>query len=139
MAALDPTKPGANDTTAAVDRWMAALDHPQKPALQALRKVLCGASKTVREGVKWNAPSFWTTEYFATTGLRTKVAPLAVIFHLGAKKKSTKVRTQIADPDGLLQWLGDDRALLGFQGLADVRKKKAAVQALVRQWLTFVT
>ncbi|MEQ1612074.1 MAG: hypothetical protein ABL904_04925 [Hyphomicrobiaceae bacterium] len=51
----------------------------------ALRKVILGADPSISDGVKWNAPSFCTTEYFATINLRAK-AGVEVILHFGAKR-----------------------------------------------------
>jgi len=73
----------AADTTKAVDDFMAKLDHPHKRDIEALRKLVLAVDPAIREGVKWNAPSFRTTGYFATTNLRAK-AGIGVILHLGA-------------------------------------------------------
>jgi len=58
-----------SDTSEAVDAFMAALDHPFKVEIEAIRQAILGADPRIREGIKWNAPSFRTTEYFATTHL----------------------------------------------------------------------
>lgn len=44
------------DSTAAVDAFMAALVHPHKAEIEALRKLMLSVDPSVREGVKWNAP-----------------------------------------------------------------------------------
>jgi hypothetical protein len=62
----------STDTAAAVDAFMATLKHPHKPAIEEVRRVIFGADPSIAEGVKWNAPSFRTTGYFATTHLRAK-------------------------------------------------------------------
>ena len=38
-------------------------------------------------------------------------------------------------PDGLLTWLGPDRALLEFRAVAELDSRRAAVTALLRQWM----
>lgn len=124
------------DTAAAVDAFMAALDHPHKDAIEALRKVITGADRSIAEGIKWNAPSWRTTEYFATTHLRAK-SGIALILHLGAKARSGPA-PEIDDPAGLLQWLAKDRAMLTFADAAAVKAQSAALRALLKQWLRFV-
>lgn len=115
---------------------MAALEHPQKAAIAALRDVMRGADPSIAEGVKWNVPSFRTHEYFATTHLRAKVG-IGLILHLGAKvRKDASLR--IEDPEGLLIWLADDRAVVHFGDVDEVQTRAAALQAIVRQWITFV-
>ena len=124
------------DTTAAVDAFMAALEHPHKPAVAALRDVILGADPSIAEGVKWNAPSFRTHEYFATTHLRAKVG-IGLFLHRGAKvRKDASMR--IEDADGLLVWLAPDRAVVHFADVNEVRASTAALQAVVRQWITSV-
>jgi hypothetical protein len=125
----------AADTTQAVDAFMATLVHPHADAVQALRRAILAADPAIAEGIKWNAPSFRRGEYFATTHLRTK-AGVGIILHLGAKVRAADpASVAIADPDGLLQWLAADRALVAFADLEDVRGRTPAFQAVLRQWL----
>jgi hypothetical protein len=61
-----PTHAAPADSTKAVDDFMAALDHPFKRGIEALRKLVLGIDSSIAEGIKWNAPSFRTTEYFGS-------------------------------------------------------------------------
>ena len=124
------------DTSAAVDRFLAGLDHPHKDAVEMLRIVIRAADGSIEEGIKWEAPSFRTTEYFATTHLRAPDG-VGVILHLGAKAREDPM-IDIADPERLLEWLARDRAILRFSGIDHVRLRTPAVQALVRQWIKYV-
>lgn len=133
---------GARDagasTPAEVDALLAALDHPQKDVIVAVRQVILGAEASIREGVKWNAPSFRTTEWFATFHLRAKDG-VRVIMHFGAKQGGGKgARGVVRDPDALLEWLADDRAAVRFADMADVDAKRAAFAAVIREWLPYV-
>jgi hypothetical protein len=121
-----------------VDAFMKKLDHPQKAAIEALREILRGAAPGIREGIKWNAPSFRTTEYFATTNLRAK-AGVGLILHLGAKVRALPAGgIAIEDPAGLLKWLAKDRAMIVFRDARDVTSRQAPLTALVRQWVSYV-
>jgi len=135
-----PPAPGrkitSTDTSEAVDQFMAKLEHPHKSAVVELRRIICAADPSIAEGVKWNAPSFRTTEYFATTHLRTKDG-IGIVLHLGAKVRETPA-FQVDDPRGLLKWLAKDRALVNFAGVEDVKAHEAAIQAIVRQWIQSV-
>lgn len=124
------------DTPAAVDQFMARLEHPHKAAIEELRRIICASDPSIAEGVKWNAPSFRTTEYFATTHLRTKDG-IGVVLHLGAKVREAPA-FQLEDPRGLLKWLAKDRALMNFAGIEDVKAHEEAIQAIVRQWIVSV-
>lgn len=118
-----------------VEGFLATLEHPHKPALLAIREVILSTPGVV-EGIKWNSPSFRTTEWFATFHLRAK-AGVMVILHLGAK---VRVGDSIAidDPTGLLTWLGKDRASVVFADEADVAAKRKAFAALIRRWVEYV-
>ncbi len=124
------------DTSPAVDQFMARLEHPHKAAIELLRQIICGADPSIAEGVKWNAPSFRTTQYFATTHLRAK-GGIGIILHVVAEVRE-RPSFQIDDPQGLIKWLAKDRALVNFAGIEDVRAHEAAIQAVVRQWITSV-
>jgi hypothetical protein len=126
------------DTTEAVDDLMEALVHQHKGAITHLRRLILGVDATIAEGVKWNAPSFRTTEYFATTNLRTKKG-IGVILHLGAKVRDLPAGgLVIRDPDKLLNWLANDRAAIEFTDADDVRSKQSAIERVLRQWIKYV-
>ena len=42
---------------------------------------------------------------------------------------------KIADPAGLLQWLAKDRCLVTFADGKDIQAKRAALEAIVREWI----
>ncbi|MFT7776099.1 DUF1801 domain-containing protein [Roseateles sp.] len=125
----------AADTPQAVDRFIAALDHPFKAEIAALRRAILEVDPAIAEGIKWNAPSWRTTDYFATTHLRDKSC-LGLILHLGAKARTLPDGgLDIPDPTGLLKWLGKDRAKVEFHSADDLAAKLPALQAILRMWI----
>jgi hypothetical protein len=135
MAARTGKNP-ADDT--GVDVFLATLDHPAKALVVELRRVVRGADARIGEGIKWNAPSFRTTEYFATTNLRAKRGA-GLILHFGAKKNAISASgVDIPDPAGLLRWLAKDRATVEFGDAAALEAKTPALQALLREWIRHV-
>lgn len=121
-----------------VDAFLAALEHPHKAEILALRQTILAADPRIAEGIKWNAPSFRTSEWFATFHLRAK-GGAQVILHFGAKvRDKSTARAAIADPDVLLEWLGTDRASVKFRDAADVEAKRSAFAAVLRQWIEHV-
>lgn len=106
--------------------------------IDALRAIIRGADPRITESVKWNAPSFATTEHFATFHLRARDR-VQVVLHLGAKPRpDAGVRAGVRDPAGLLEWRGPDRAIVTFRDLAEVDVKGAAFADVIRQWIAFV-
>ena len=126
------------DTSQAVDKFMATLDHPLKAEIEAIRRLMLGVDPSVREGIKWNAPSYRTTEYFATTNLRSR-AGVRIVLHLGAKVGRVPAGgVKIDDPTKLLKWLGKDRAMVEFGNSRDLSEKATAFQSVLRQWIQHV-
>lgn len=118
-----------------VDAWLTALDHPQKDVIQAVRGRILAVDPLIEEGIKWNAGSFRTREWFATFNVRGPRGPkpVTLVLHLGAKVRSGDLG--IPDPAGLLHFLGKDRATITFTDVDDVARKAAALDALVRAWI----
>jgi hypothetical protein len=126
----------AASSTEDVESFLVALDHPAKQEIPALRQLILAADKRIGEDIKWKVPSFRTSEHFATLHLRAKQG-VAVILHFGAKQRSV-AGIAIADPDALLRWLADDRAMVTFRDLHEVAKKQRAFTDLIREWIRHV-
>lgn len=125
----------AADTSEAVDQFTAVLTHPHKADLETLRQAMRAVDRAIAEGIKWNAPSWRTTEYFATTHLRGKTG-FSLILHLGAKARELpEDGLAMPDPAGLLKWLGRDRAQVEFASSADFAARLPALQAVIKQWI----
>lgn len=121
-----------------VETFLASLEHPLKQEILALRQIILGADPSITEGIKWNAPSFRTSEYFATFHLRAKEG-VQVILHLGAKTRDTSVSgIAIADPESLLEWLAKDRASVKLRDMKDVEARRSALADVIRQWIKHV-
>jgi len=126
------------DTGKAVDAFMSTLDHAFKAEIESLRRTILGVDQRIAEGIKWNAPSFRTTEYFATTNLREKNG-IGLILHLGARVRDGALETtEIEDPRKLLKWLAKDRAMIVFKDAQDLSARKAAFEAIIRSWIAHV-
>jgi uncharacterized protein YdhG (YjbR/CyaY superfamily) len=126
---------GESQEDPAVREFLRALDHPRKRDIAAVRRIILGVSPAVREGVKWNAPSFRTADYFATFFLRA-TDRVRLVFHRGAKAKdgSTK-RPAVADPAGLIEWVAPDRCLVTAGAGKEIAANRAALEAIVRAWI----
>jgi hypothetical protein len=137
-ASSKPSTKRGESTPEDVEIFLAALDHPLKPEILALRQIILAADPSITEGIKWNVPSFRTSEYFATMHLRAKDS-VQVILHLGAKTRDTSITgVAIADPRSLLEWLAKDRASVTFRDLNDIDARRVAFTDIIRQWITHV-
>jgi hypothetical protein len=133
-----PAARGADRAEETVDVFLATLAHPRDDLIQALRVLLRSADPALVEEVKWNAPSYRMPghEHCATMQLRARDG-VQLILHLGARKAALPDGA-IVDPNGMLRWLGPDRAAVTFTGTSDLATRGAALVAIVRQWLLLV-
>ena len=122
--------------TVSVDDFMARLEHPLKAEIELLRATVLRADERIKESIKWNAPSFYVSEHFATFKLRPPET-VQLVFHRGAKVRADDAGAEIADPAGILIWAAKDRCVATFSDLKDVEAKKVALTAIVRAWLDF--
>jgi hypothetical protein len=130
------TKPAKK--TQSVETYLTRLDSVLKPEVLAIRQIILEIDPSITEQIKWNVPSFCTSEHFATFNLRAKDST-GIILHLGAKVRDTAITgINISDPESLLEWLGADRAMIKFYDLNDVESKKLAFVNIIQQWIQYV-
>jgi hypothetical protein len=104
-------------------------------AVCALRQIFLAADPSIAEGIKWNVPSFLTSDYFATMNLRVKNG-IGVVLHFGAKKSDISgTGVAIPDPASLLVWLAKDRAMITFRDVDDITARRSALTELIREWI----
>ena len=108
-----------------VDEFMAAIDHPYKAEVQAVREIILGVHPDITEQVKWNAPSFSYKGYLATFTLHRREYAM-LIFHDGAT---------LDDQDGLLEGDYPDRRMVYFHSLGDVAAKRPRLEFAIREWI----
>ncbi|MBP8879371.1 MAG: DUF1801 domain-containing protein [Flavobacteriales bacterium] len=122
----------------AVTSLLDASKHPLRKELDALRTIILGADARIEEGVKWNAASFRTTEWFATLNGPKQVKEAIIILHAGAKAKGMDLKGRITDPSGMIKWLGTERGMITFSSLADIKAKQADLHALIWAWIEHI-
>ena len=111
-----------------VDAYMKELDHPLKAEVQVVRDIIKNVNEGITEEVKWNAPSFSYKGYMVTFNLHA-TKHVHLVWHNGVI---------LDDPTGLLEGDYPDRRMTYFTDMDDVRKKQAALEDLVRQWITLM-
>ncbi len=135
---MPPRRAATRPAEPSVDDFLRALDDPRKPLMEALRALILSVDPRVGEGIKWNAPSFKTTDHFATFHLRAKDG-LKLILHTGAKTKaSAKDGMEVPDPEGMLEWPSKDRAIVTLKDEAELRRKQDALVAILTAWLRYL-
>lgn len=128
------TKPTSRKSLPTVDGFMDALEHPHKAAVHELRKFILSIDDRIKEQVKWNAPSFYLDDNFAT--LRVHPVPIVqLVLHNGSKKKANPKQFKVPDPQGILKWAAKDRCTVTFDSLEDARSKMDALRPIVVSWI----
>jgi hypothetical protein len=114
--------------TAEVNAFMAALDHPFKAEVQAVREIIMSGHPGIVEQIKWEAPSFSYKGYLATFNLWAK-QHVHLVFHNGAI---------LNDRSGLLKGTYRDRRMAYFTSMKEVKAKRPALEKIVKDWVALM-
>lgn len=119
-----------------VIQYLNDLEHPLKKEIEEVRKIILSAHEQITEHIKWNAPSFcFNNEDRVTFNLNGK-GFFRLVFHRGAKvKDNTDNGPFFDDPTGLLDWVANDRAIVKFTDMNDVKAKEEKLVQLVARWI----
>jgi len=122
--------------TEQVVAYLDDLEHPLKPEIEAVRRIILDANERLSEHIKWKAPSFcYDNEDRVTFNLHGK-GYFQLVFHCGAKVKDTAAQERLLTDDmGLLQWVTVDRGTIKFTDMDDVIAKKEKLADLVNAWI----
>lgn len=107
----------------AVDAYMAALQHPLLDAVHAVRSIIKAASPTLRERIKWNAPSYYTNHDLVTFNLRN-ASRVHLVFHHPAI---------VGIASGLLEGNYKDRRMAYFNDVSHVQANEKELTSIMRQ------
>ncbi|WP_066829253.1 DUF1801 domain-containing protein [Rufibacter ruber] len=122
--------------TQQVEDFLRQLNHPFKPEIEEVRRLVLQAAPSLTEHIKWNAPSFCQHHQDRITFQLAGEKGFRLIFHCGAKGNPIPPQAPLLhDPSGWLSWPANDRAVATFGEMADVRAREAVLTALVQQWL----
>jgi hypothetical protein len=120
--------------SSAVDSLMEKTIHPDKESIQTLRALILSLDSRIQEEVKWNAPSFFIEDHFATFKFRP-LSSIQLVLHTGAKVKVSPKPFEVPDPQGLLVWAAKDHCILTLRTAEDIRLKHDAVAAIIKTWI----
>jgi hypothetical protein len=113
--------------TAAVDDFLATLDHPFAGDVQTIRAAVLDTHPLITERIKWKSPSFHVgADDLGAFELRPReFLRLILVFPHGL----------VDDPDGIMTGTWADRRELRFLGSEDVAAKLPALQRVVSDWV----
>jgi hypothetical protein len=116
------------------------LEPSLRKIVETLRTIILSTDKEIGERIKWNNPSFYYTgemKPFDPKEYKREIivfnlfkGRIMLVFPSGAK---------INDSSGLLEGdYKDDRRLIVFKDLEDVKAKKKILQQVIKKWLELV-
>lgn len=108
-----------------VDQYLKEKKHPLTAEIQAVREIILSAHKGIEETIKWSSPTFIYKGNMASYFMNAK-NHVSLMFHKGAL---------IKDKTGLLEGDGKEGRTAKFTDLADIKKKKKDLQAVVKEWV----
>lgn len=118
-----------------VDAHLAAMAHARKDEVLRLRAAILASDPGITETVKWNAPSFvYAGEDRVTFRLQPRDR-VQLVLHRGAKVRDDAKGFAVEDPDGLLEWLAPDRAVITLADAEETAAREAQVVAMVGRWV----
>lgn len=116
-------------------KFIEDLEHPLKPEIEYVRKIILEANDQLSEHIKWNAPSFFIIDDLITFNLHGKDG-FRLIFHCGSKvTKFAKGGPLFEDSTLLLEWLAGDRASVRFRSMEEIETNKESLKQLVNKWI----
>ena len=109
-----------------VDQFLAKKNHPLTDEINEVRKIILQTDDRIEETIKWSSPTFMYKGNIASFFMNAKKF-VSLMFHKGSL---------IKDPSGLLEGEGKEGRVARFENLADIEKKKADLQQVIREWIT---
>ena len=134
---LSSVTSSGHDDSAAVDAIIEKLEPAATTIVEALRTLILKASPHIKEGVKWNSPSFCWNGWFATVNARMKSGVTLVLHHDSSPRPDSDVRTAVADLDEILKWHSADRASISFESIESFNDQETSVKGIVEQWAKY--
>lgn len=126
--AIADKKPKKSTDEEQVSKFMKALSHPLKKEIEAVREIIKGCDKKVKERIKWNAPSYYTSADMVTFNPRAK-QHVHLVFHHPAIAKIES---------GLLEGNYKDRRMVYLADMKAVNKNKKELQRIMKELIKLV-
>jgi hypothetical protein len=128
-------KSDLSNGTKEVNKFLADLDHPLKPEIIEIRKIILSSHAQLTEHIKWKAPSFCFNGDDRVTMKLFPPKNIQLIFHRGAKVKVQPAKPLISDDKGLLKWLANDRAVMTFETMDEIKTRANDLTGTIGKWI----
>jgi hypothetical protein len=116
------------------------LDLVVKDTIEALRQIILSTDSQIDEQIKWNNPSFYYTGPMAPFDAKEYKRDI-IVMNLFKNRIMLVLPggAKVNDTSGLLEGdYKDGRRIIVFKDIADVETKTAALQDVIKKWLSLV-
>ena len=120
-----------------VEAFLADLEHPRKPEVEALRQIILQSVPGLAERIKWNAPSFGLGEDDRITMRLQPGDRLQLVLHRGAKARPVD-GFAFSDPAALIEWAAADRGVITLAP-GQLDQLREALADVLRRWVAATT
>ncbi|MCB1144930.1 MAG: DUF1801 domain-containing protein [Leptospiraceae bacterium] len=121
-----------------VTSFLNELNHPLINEINALRKIILETPILLQENIKWNGPNYLFNNEDRVTMRIQPPKQIQLIFHRGAKVKKQPPNKLINDETGLLLWKENDRAIISFKTINEIKDNKTKINNLIVQWINAI-
>ena len=111
-----------------VTDWMNKLEHPLKAEIDAVRNIIKESNKVIKERIKWNAPSYYSSEDLVTFNHRS-AKHVHLVFHHPA---IVNVKSPLLEGDY------KDRRMLYLPDMKAVKENKNELQRIMNDLLQLI-
>lgn len=108
--------------------WMQKLEHPLKAEIDAVRAIIKTSNSNIKERIKWNAPSYYSTEDIVTFNHRA-TQHVHLIFHHPSI---------INIKSALLKGDYKDRRMLYLPDMKAINAHKKELQRIVNESVQYI-
>lgn len=118
-----------------VTAFLKPLKHPLIKEIETLRKTILSVDAEMGENIKWNGPNF---HHKGADRISMRIEPptqLQLILHRGAKVLEQPKGKLIDDDSGMLVWKGNDRAVITFKDMKEIKAREIQLKKIITKWL----
>ncbi|MEJ0033364.1 MAG: DUF1801 domain-containing protein [Bacteroidota bacterium] len=110
----------SNDVTT----FLNDLKLPLRKEIDELRDIILSSDNKLSENIKWNGPNYSVGDHDRVTMRVQPPKQIQLILHRGAKVVKEPKGKLIDDSSDLLEWKGNDRAVITFKTMDEIKASK---------------
>lgn len=108
-----------------VTSFMNTLEHPLKDVVELLRTEIKKADSSLKERIKWNAPSYFTNVDLLTFNLKSNNTILLILHNIAC----TKIKSELLEGDYV------DRRIIYFKDAEEVATAKKELERIIKEYV----